>query len=195
MSTPSIPVVPIVRTTDHPRFAGGTDLGPDIPAPKKVDTEAARTRVTAARSAAKASDKPPTRRKERENGPAAVSTPYTIGMYRGPITTLYAQGGNLLSYVAYPVGQAVVTAAPTCGEAWSKVANQNPAVRRFLGKATGTGAWGELFFAHLPILMTAVMVYGPAGVKERMGNVMTESMEQMTTQTSPNGSSAAHGES
>lgn len=177
MTTPTVEVPisrPIQTTKDHPRFSGEQDA----PATKKIDTEAARERVTSARNAARASDKAPRGRKPAEKAPAAPIT-YTPGMFRAPITALYGQAGGLVQYVAYPIGSAMVQQAGPCGEAWDKVAKQNPTVRRWLHSMTQTGAWGELFAAHLPILMTALMTLSPA-FRDRMGGMVADSMETMT---------------
>lgn len=180
----TVPTVPISKASDHPRFAAGADQATAAPPTKKIDTDAARGRIAAARTADKASDKPPTRRtRAKDDAPPAPIPAYRSGMYAKPIELVYDQGGNLLSYVAYPVGIATRQQAAACGSAWDKVAAQNPTVRKWLSKMTATGAWGELFAAHLPIFMTAMMVFGPDSFKERMGASVVESMDKMTEET------------
>lgn len=176
---PTLPQVPIRTAKDHPRFADGTDSGPtEVPATKRIDTEAARARVES-RRAEKASDKPPTTRRRSETTPAPV-IPYSKGMFKAPITSLYDQAGQLLCYVVYPIGQATRQQAESCGSAWDEVAQSNPTVRRWLGGMTKTGAWGKLIAAHAPILLATVFVFGPESFRERMAGTMADSMEQMT---------------
>jgi hypothetical protein len=100
-------------------------------------------------------------------------------MFKMPITALYGQVGNVVAYVAYPLGQAIVQQAGPAGEAWDAVAKQNPTVRKWLLNMTKTGAWGELFAAHLPIFMTSLMLFGPDSFRERMGAVVADSVDQM----------------
>jgi hypothetical protein len=172
------PSVPIRQARDHPRFNGEGDG--EIPATKKIDTDAARDRITATRNAARSSDKPPGRpRKEAPTKPTVAPVTYTNGMFRAQITALYEQAGGLLQYVAYPLGTAVVQQAGDCGAAWDELAKANPKVRAWLHGMTKTGAWGKLFAAHIPIFMTSLMVFGPDSVRERLGMVVTDSMQQM----------------
>lgn len=180
----SVPTVPIARTArDHPRFNGDED-NVERPATKKIDTEAARERIASARTAARASDKPPGRpRKSEPKAPAPVIT-YTNGMFRAPITALYEQAGGLISYVAYPVGVTTQQQAAECGNAWDELAKSNPAVRKWLHSMTRTGAWGKLFAAHLPIFMTALMTFSPS-FRDRMGTVVADSIDAMTQSEQP----------
>jgi hypothetical protein len=179
MTTMQLPDVPIKNASDHPRFANG-DSGPSEPPPKKIDTEAAKERVSASRNATKVSDKAPTARgrKTAERTPPAPIQ-YSRGMFKAPITALYAQGGNLLQYVSYPIGVAAVQQAEVCGAAWDEVAATNPTVRRWLNGMTKTGSWGKLFAAHIPIFMATMMVFGPESFRERMGATVADSMQQM----------------
>ena len=172
------PVIPTTTASQHPRFSGGerpTEL--DAPATRKIDTEAARERVAASRTAAKASDKPPLKRAAKDKPAPAPVPEYRAGMYKVPVAALYGQVGQVVSYVAYPIGQALIGQAGPCAEAWDNLARTNPKVRKWLGNMTKTGAWGELIAAHIPIMMTTMYVLGPASFRERMGDMVMSSMD------------------
>lgn len=172
MTTPTI-----ITAKDHPRFAGGGDAEP---ATKRVDTGAARERIETSRASKQPpQDKPPTRRKVTKDD-AAPAPQYVAGMFKVPIAMLYSQVGGVVTYVAYPVGQAIVQQAAPCAEAWDHVAKQNPRVRKWLMSMTKTGAWGELFAAHLPIFMACVFAFGSDEVRNRLGYAVADSINRMT---------------
>lgn len=176
------PSVPIRKASDHPRFSGDPDA--EIPATKKIDTEAARERITATRAVPKSTDKSPGRPRKTEK-PAAPAINYTNGMFRAPVTAAYNQGGQLLSYLVYPLGQQFIAQAEVCGTAWDNVARQSPTARRWLMGMTKTGAWGELAAAHIPIFMTALMIFGPQSFRDRMAGQVADSMEAMAQSDVP----------
>jgi hypothetical protein len=177
----TVPTVPITRASDHPRFSGEDA---EQPATKKIDTDAARERIAATRTATRASDKPPTRPKRTADKPTVAPITYSNGMFRAPISSLYEQAGELLKFAIYPVGEVTVQQAPACGAAWDELAKTNPTVRKWLHRMSGTGAAGKLIAAHIPIFMTAMVTLSPT-FRERMGGLMTDSMSQMAQSDIP----------
>lgn len=170
---------PIKTAAEHPRFSGAE--APEAPPVKRIDTTAARERIAAARDkeAKAASDKPPTRRRTKEETAPSAPLPYTNGMFKAPITLFYVQAGKVTSYASQPIGQAIIGQAEVCGTAWDAVAKQNPKVRKWLLSLTQTGAVGELIFAHLPIFMAALVAYSPT-FRERMASGIADSIDQMS---------------
>lgn len=159
----------ITEASEHPKFSGG-DIDP--PAKKTIDTDAARERITAARSATRASDKAPGKPKAVKDTPPEIR--YVSGMYKAPVTALYDQAGRMVSMLIPNIGFAIQSSAVDCGAAWDEVAKQSPAVRAWLQKMSMTGAYGQLFVAHMPILLATMLAFGPQSFRDRV----MASMEQ-----------------
>lgn len=58
------------------------------------------------------------------------------------------------------VGSSVIDNAPALGEAWSKVADENPQVREAIERLLTVSVWGALITAHLPIAIAAGVAAG-----------------------------------
>lgn len=67
-------------------------------------------------------------------------------------------------------GLAIVNGAPALGDALSKLADENPRVRKALEGAMAASAWGGVLAATLPIAATIAANHGalPAGMAEAM---------------------------
>lgn len=61
-----------------------------------------------------------------------------------------------LGWVDSEVGQTLAECGATAADAWVRLGQQNPAVRRVLVQVTTAGAASELFVAHSPLV--ALMV-------------------------------------
>ena len=59
------------------------------------------------------------------------------------------------------IGQSLIECAYQAGEAWEKVAKRHEVVRRFFDRIMTTSDLGELFWAHLPILVPVFRRFGP----------------------------------
>lgn len=77
---------------------------------------------------------------------------------------LYRRAGKIVKVMDPVVGAAIIETTRkdddedlTIGEAWEEVARHNPRIRRVLLKFLKGGAWGQLFWAHAPILLAVLM--------------------------------------
>lgn len=59
------------------------------------------------------------------------------------------------------IGQSLIECAYQAGQAWEKVAKRHEIVRRFFERIMTTSDLGELFWAHLPILVPVFRRFGP----------------------------------
>lgn len=59
------------------------------------------------------------------------------------------------------IGQGLIDSAGPAGVAWEKVAKRHEIVRRFFERIMTTSDMGELFWAHLPILIPFFRRFGP----------------------------------
>lgn len=71
----------------------------------------------------------------------------------------------------HAIGQAIVENAAACGQAWEKVAADNPAVKDALEKLLTVTSFGQLVAAHMPIIIAATVATGtvPAGLVGALG--------------------------
>jgi len=90
--------------------------------------------------------------------------PFREGPIAKGVNKLYAKAGKIVRVMDSDIGTAILAATRkeseddvTVGEAWEEVARTNPRIRRFLLKVIEGGAWGQLVWAHAPILLAIVM--------------------------------------
>jgi len=69
---------------------------------------------------------------------------------------MYALMGMAVAPVKPQIGLAFTEQADACATAWFDVARENDAVRRAILWIVEGGAWGALFLAHIPIIITAI---------------------------------------
>lgn len=126
--------------------------------PGRVTPEVKRTRTRARRERAE--------RVESEPMPPFRAGPIAKGMNK-----LYLRAGKILKAMDRDLGIAVIEMTKaeydeeqnrvegdlTVGEAWEAVAQVNPRIRRVLLRFIEGGAWGALFWAHVPLLMAIMM--------------------------------------
>lgn len=78
------------------------------------------------------------------------------------------------------IGQSLIECAYQAGQAWEKVAKRHEIVRRFFERIMTTSDLGELFWAHLPILVPVFRRFGPLrgtidGLQEEFNREYAES--------------------
>jgi len=98
-----------------------------------------------------------------------AKTPEAVPAFRaGPIAkgmnALYAKVGKIVRVMDSDVGAAIIATTRkeneedvTVGEAWEELAKVNPRIRAVLLRLITGGAYGQLFMAHLPILLAIMM--------------------------------------
>lgn len=116
-------------------------------------------------------DKPPQRRRGRPPGSknkTAGKAPlpkFVPGQISGFVERVYKALGGIALMNGDPeiriIGQGFIDCAEAAGIAWEKVAKRNEIVRRFFDRIMTTSDLGELFWAHLPILVPLVQRFGP----------------------------------
>lgn len=104
--------------------------------------------------------------------------PFRAGPIAKGMNKLYRKIGKLLRVANRPLGQAFIDVTTkeddddlTVGEAWEELARVNPAIRGVLMKMVTGGAYGGLFFAHLPILI-AVLMLDPVASRFPLGKIL-----------------------
>jgi hypothetical protein len=78
------------------------------------------------------------------------------------------------------IGQQMIECAYQCGEAWEKVAKRNELVRRFFDRIMTTSDMGELFWAHIPILIPILRKFGP--FRSNFANIQEQFEEEFANQ-------------
>lgn len=103
-------------------------------------------------------------RRAAEDKPKEPVPQFREGQIEKGVNRLYRKAGRILRVWDPAVGQAVIetTIAEddddiTVGRAWEDVCRHNPAVRRVVMKFLKGGAYGQLFWAHAPILLAILM--------------------------------------
>jgi hypothetical protein len=100
--------------------------------------------------------------------------PFRAGPIAKGVNKLYRQAGRIARVMNPQIGAAIIASTrklepdddededdtPTVGEAWEELARINPRIRVFLTKLLVKNAWGNLFRAHLPILLAILMTEG-----------------------------------
>jgi hypothetical protein len=87
---------------------------------------------------------------------AAVRTGPTDAQLRDAVAGLYGATGMGVAFLDQELGQTVASCAESAAEAWVKMGQQSPAVRRGRVSLTTTGAAGELLAAHMPLVALAM---------------------------------------
>jgi hypothetical protein len=127
----------------------------------------------------------------RRAGKAPVDAPaFRAGPIAKGMNKLYLKGGKVVRVFDPEVGAAMIEATKkeseddvTVGEAWEELARVNPRIRKFLLKLISGGAWGQLFMAHLPILLAVIMK--PAVIKHVPFPQLIESLAEPEGDTAP----------
>jgi hypothetical protein len=88
--------------------------------------------------------------------------PNVKGQFVKPIARWYGMVAMGIGMRDPKCGMAIMQQAEACAKAWDELAYKNDAVRRVLYGMMQTGMWGEIFVAHMPIIMTAAMHHVPA---------------------------------
>lgn len=115
---------------------------------------------------------PGTGRRRRRGSPAGAKTkpdaevpPFRAGPIAKGTNRLYAKAGKIVRLVNPGLGEAIIACTRkesdddlTVGEAWEELAKVNPKVRGVLLKLVTGGAWGQVFWAHAPILLAFLML-------------------------------------
>jgi hypothetical protein len=73
---------------------------------------------------------------------------------KAKISALYVYGSMGLMPFKPEAASAMANAADACAEAWLELSKKNDAVRRVLVALVEGGAWGKVFAAHTPIILT-----------------------------------------
>lgn len=110
--------------------------------------------------------------------PKAAPPPFRAGPIAKGMNKLYRKIGRLLKHANPRLGMAFIDMSEkededdiTVGEAWEELAKVNPAIRGFLLKLVTGGAYGGLFFAHLPLLIV-VLTMEPIARRFPLGQVL-----------------------
>lgn len=119
---------------------------------------------------------PPKRKGRRRAAMKAQAPlpPFRAGLIAKGVNKQYRRAGRIIRMWNYQIGSAVIAAATvrpkddddqdeddlTVGEAWENLAKTNPRVRRWLLRLVSGGIMGDLFQAHLPILLAVLMAEG-----------------------------------
>jgi len=92
------------------------------------------------------------------------------------IETLYVSLGMMIVPIDQTCGMATAQNAPSIAAAWSNLADQNPRVKQALERILSGGAWGEVFMAHMPLLM--VVLTHHKMLPPQMQNITVEQKEE-----------------
>jgi hypothetical protein len=108
-----------------------------------------------------------------------MPTPNVKGQFIKPIARWYGMMAMGIGMRDPQCGMAIMQQAEACAIAWDELAYKNDSVRRVLHGLMQTGMWGEIFVAHMPILMTAAFHHVPAmqnmqAMFEQMGMTVPE---------------------
>lgn len=91
--------------------------------------------------------------KPRGRATSTTTIPNRKGQFVEPVTRFYAMIGAGVAIRDPQCGLAIMQAAPDAAKAWDEIAYKNEAVRRALWALAQTTTFGELFAAHVPILL------------------------------------------
>lgn len=92
------------------------------------------------------------------------------GLLAKKFTDLYVALGSFMLPFDPAVANAVINAAPKCGESLEELARTNPAVRKALMGMVETSVWGQVILAHAPIMIAIAVVHVPA-VRNNLGGM------------------------
>lgn len=92
--------------------------------------------------------------------------PYPPGGYKEGLAAWYAGVGLLAMPVDENIGNAFIDNAEKCAESVDKIAKKNPRIRKALNYLLTTSDYGELIFAHLPIIF-AIFAYSKKPREEK----------------------------
>lgn len=91
--------------------------------------------------------------------------PFKAGPIAKGMNRLYAKAGKIIRTVHPALGEAWLACTrkesdddTTVGEAWEELARHDPVWRARLLKLCTGGAWGQVFWAHAPILLALLML-------------------------------------
>ena len=99
---------------------------------------------------------------------------------------VYKSAGGVLLFNPDPeirlIGQSLIECAVPAGIAWEKVAKRHEVIRRFFDRIMTTSDLGELFWAHLPVLVPVFRRFGPLrgtveGLQEEFEREFTDASE------------------
>lgn len=111
------------------------------------------------------------RKPPREKVTAANAPPMPRkGHLARQFTQLYVSLGTFMYPFDAPCANAVINAAPKCGEALENLARENPAVRKALLAMVETSVWGQVIVAHAPIMLAIAIHHVPA-VRDNIGGM------------------------
>jgi hypothetical protein len=120
-------------------------------------------------------DRAPAGGKRRRRNPAPgddLNPPIADGpgMITKGVNRLYRRAGRIVKAMDPDIGTAIIEATrnsaekgepdDSVGAAWEEVCKTNPRIRRFVLRCLAGGAWGQLFWAHAPILLAIILKDG-----------------------------------
>lgn len=83
------------------------------------------------------------------------------GAFVEPLEQIYTGFGITLMPFDQQCATTVVENAHRCAEAWDDLADKNDTIRKALTAFVETSAWGQLIFAHAPILLAVASHHMP----------------------------------
>ena len=92
--------------------------------------------------------------------------PYQPGVIAAGMSRLYGFAGIGVSMLDRQWGESFLTVAEPAAQAWERLAKENASVRRVLNGILKSTTVGELFTAHLPLILTA------PGIRDKAGKMM-----------------------
>lgn len=140
-----------------------TDAAPDTfdTPPKSTRSRKPRARKSSGTSSTASTPRPRkssgTRRKKVDIGKGMTELYASVGVGMSVIPSKRNVGGQPSNML---VGMTIVENAQQVGDAWQKLADENPAVRDVLERVVQASAVGTLLTAHMPIMATAALAYG-----------------------------------
>lgn len=180
-ATQATPEAPFGYTRDRetgemrPKKTAGRPKQP--PSLDELRTSAA-PQPGAAPAAGPAEDRPPSGGGRKRGKKDALPSPageepipqHRPGVITKGVNRMYRRAGKIVRAMDRDIGIAIIESTKntaddgepddSVGAAWDEMARTNPRIRRFLLKILAGGAWGQLFMAHLPILMAVIMKDG-----------------------------------
>lgn len=142
---------------------------------------------------------PPRGRKRRGPPPTDATVPMPKGgLIAKGVDRLYRRAGRMIRILDDEIGLAVIECsrpdpddpdAPTAGQAWEALAQENPRVRAWLLGLLKGGAWQDLIMVHAPIAMALftrdwVRRLIPGAVLERAAEAMLVPEDEDATEDS-----------
>lgn len=88
---------------------------------------------------------------------APKDIPYPPGGYKDGLAAWYAGIGLMAMPLDETIANAFIDNADRCAESVDKLAKKNPRIRKALNYLLTTSDYGEMIFAHLPIIMAIFM--------------------------------------